>query len=556
MELTYSKQSPILGRLVAFCVLLFLFKLWLLVPFEVIARTAPHDDTLFIGQALSILNGQWLGDYNQFTLMKSAGYPLFIAASNLLGLSLLFSQQLLYASACMMFVLVAVQFTRSIILLIIVYTLLLFNPFTYGFFPNAYPFRFSIYPAVTLFCFSLLLELSIRLTIAKGRYLVLALCLGFMLGWFWHIRGEGIWLAPSIAIIAFYVLIYSWFFHTRIRRRKAIVAGMAVLATFFLWGFSLSTMNWSKYGVFIHNELKSSEFQSAYGGLLRIKTIRWERFIPVNKEARESAYRVSPTFSRLSQYFEEGRGTKTWMKGKPDYPAAYFPWAFRDAVYDAGFYREARSTLDFYSRIGREIDDACEAGKLACRPRYTNLVPTWHFEWNELVPPIILTTLKRMIKFKGYVFEGPRHGSQNDDKLMTNYKYVSLSAVRPTDKLLHRVPDFHKNRIGRSQSVILTINWFYSRAPQVFFVLALFGFGWRSVKSILSRRVNVWDIFSLSILVGLFSYASVLTVVQVTSYTQIGRQLHTTYPLILLFIISVLFSFFNSSIRKDTSSKE
>ncbi len=556
MELTFSKQSPILGRLVVFCALLFLLKLWLLVPFEVIARTAPHDDTLFISQALSILNGQWLGDYDQFTLMKSAGYPLFIAVSNLLGLSLLFSQQLLYASACMVFVLVAAPFTRSIILLMIVYTLLLFNPFTYGFFPNAYPFRFSIYPAVSLFCFSLFLLLSTRLTVSRGRYLIPALCLGFMLGWFWHIRGEGIWIVPSFAIIALYVVIYNWFLRDNIRRTQALVSGTAVLMMFLLWGLSLSTLNWSKYGVFVHNELKSNEFQSAYGGLLRIKTNRWERYIPVNKEARESAYRVSPAFNRLRQYFEHGRGTETWMKGMSDYPAAYFPWAFRDATYDAGFYREARSTLDFFRRIGREIDDACKTGKLACRPRYTNLAPTWHFEWNELVPPIILTTLKRMIKFKGYVFEGPRHGSQNDDKLVTNYKYVSLSAVRPTDNGLHRVPAFHKNRISRSQSVILTINWFYRRAPQVCFVLALFGFGWRSVKSIQSRRVNVWDIFSLSILVGLFSYASVLTVVQVTSYSEIGRQLHTTYPLVLLFIISVVFSFFNSSIRKDVSSKE
>ncbi len=557
MELTYSKQSAISGKLVICCTLLFLFKLWLLVPFEVIARTAPHDDTLFITQALSILNGQWLGSYDQFTLMKSPGYPLFIAASNFLGLPLLFSQQLLYASACLMFVLAAGQVTRSIILLLFAYTLLLFNPFTYSFFPNAYPFRFSIYPAITLFCFSLLLLLSIRLTVSPSRYLIPALFLGFMLGWFWHTRGEGIWLIPSIAIIALYVLIYSWLIRESIGRTQAVVSGTAVLMIFFLWGLSLSALNWSKYGVFIHNELKSSEFQSAYGGLLRIKTNRWERYIPVNREARENAYRVSPTFNRLSQYFEHGRGTETWMKGMSDYPAAYFPWAFRDALHDAGLYRDARPTLDFYRRIGRELDDACNTGRLSCRPRYSNLTPAWHSEWNKLVAPIILSTIKRMVKFKGYVFEGPRHGSSDDDKLATNYKYVTLSAVRPqTPELLQRVPLFHKKRIVRSQAIILGINWFYRRIPQVLFGLALVGLGWRIVVCARTRQVKVWDVLSLAILTGIFSYAAVLTVLQITSYSSIGRQLNTTYPLTLLFIISVIFSFSKDSLGRRCARKE
>ena len=85
------------------CLTLALVKLWLLSPQEVIARSAPHDDTLFVGLALNILQGEWLGAYNQFTLMKGSGYPLFIALSNLLGLPLILSQELLYLGSCFLF---------------------------------------------------------------------------------------------------------------------------------------------------------------------------------------------------------------------------------------------------------------------------------------------------------------------------------------------------------------------------------------------------------------------------------------------------------------------
>ena len=91
------------------CLTLALVKLWLLSPQEVIARSAPHDDTLFVGLALNILQGEWLGAYNQFTLMKGSGYPLFIALSNLLGLPLILSQELLYLGSCFLLSLIHIS---------------------------------------------------------------------------------------------------------------------------------------------------------------------------------------------------------------------------------------------------------------------------------------------------------------------------------------------------------------------------------------------------------------------------------------------------------------
>ena len=73
-----NNRSFLLG-----CALISILKLWLLGPQEILSRSSPHDDTLFVGLALNILQGDWLGSYTQFTLMKGSGYPLFISASNL-----------------------------------------------------------------------------------------------------------------------------------------------------------------------------------------------------------------------------------------------------------------------------------------------------------------------------------------------------------------------------------------------------------------------------------------------------------------------------------------
>ena len=151
------------------------------------------------------------------------------------------------------------------------------------------------------------------------------------------------------------------------------------------------------------------------------------------------------------------------MKGFSDYPAAYFPWAFRDGLYSIGLFREARTTHAFLAQIGQEIDAGCDSGRIDCRPRFTNLAPAWHSEWNPLAVRIFLKTLARITKFKGFVGNGPRVGSVNEDKLIVNYKYVTQSPVRPQSiELLRRVPEYQKRRIHERRFVFDKIlNYIY-----------------------------------------------------------------------------------------------
>ena len=58
-----------------------------------------HDDRLFVELAEHLVNGRWLGPYNQFTLAKGPMLSFFIAAAFKLGVPLLLAQQLLYAAA-------------------------------------------------------------------------------------------------------------------------------------------------------------------------------------------------------------------------------------------------------------------------------------------------------------------------------------------------------------------------------------------------------------------------------------------------------------------------
>ena len=528
-------------------IVLVLVKLWLISPQEMLVRSSPHDDTLFVGLALNILQGDWLGSYNQFTLMKGPGYSMFIALSNILGIPLILAQELLYVAACLTF---AVGFKRlgmKTLYLWGAFAALLFNPFTYNFFPNVYPFRFGIYPAVSLLAFGLA-QLIIIDAHRGARHWHLLLLFGLVLGWFWNIRGEAIWIVPSLAILILYYLITV----SRRDTKRALRAPFLRTAAAILVGSvgftavnsGIAYQNYRNYGVYTTNEMKSPAFRSAYGGLLRIETVQWERFIPVNREARNIAYDISPSFKRLEEYFEYGRGTQSWMKGGSDYIAAFFPWAFRDGLYSIGYFRDAPSTHEFLFAIGAEIDRACDSKKIKCRPRYSELAPKWHTEWNGLAGQIFLDTLKQFVKFKGFVEFGPRRGSQDDEKLLTNYKYVTQSLARPhRAELLERVPEYHKERIRWRNQIFAKILWPYRHLPQILFVMGVFVLIWRAYRILRGSRINASDAVSLALLAGIVSYAFILTILQVTSYTSIGRQLNTMYPIVLAFVLSWMAGF-------------
>jgi hypothetical protein len=44
---------------------------------------AAHDDGWYMAIGHHIAEGQWLGPYSQYTLIKGPGYPLFSVAANI-----------------------------------------------------------------------------------------------------------------------------------------------------------------------------------------------------------------------------------------------------------------------------------------------------------------------------------------------------------------------------------------------------------------------------------------------------------------------------------------
>ena len=523
-------------------------KIWLGDVYMLRAIYAPHDDHHFVTLASHLLNGDWLGPYDQYTqytLMKGVFYPLWISFSNVLSIPLLTSQHLLYASASVVFIISISPYVKNKWWLYIIFIFLLFNPFTII---VDRVFRLGIYPALTILVIASAFALYTRSFMKDGKPLPWAIILGLSLSALWHTREEAIWIIPSLVVLLFFTVLRIWT-DKGASVKKITILYLIPVAMLGLSTLAIATMNWQKYGVFTPLEIHSNEFESAYSGLLRIKTDKWIRYYPVLKEAREKAYEVSPAFAELRPYLE-GRSGKQWQGRRPDIPGAFFIWAFRDAVQQAGYYNRRNAedqaniklTFEFYERMGKELSDACDTGKLECTSLLSPFMPQWHKNHTALLIPTYYEILKTLVSFDGFDYRKDELYSTGTYRSLQLFETVTNESIVPDQGSIVRVrPDFYKRTSAVKKKIVRNIwkNFYVNIVPWLFIFFLIFVPA-RGIYELVTRRYHPATVLGLSALAAVFSNTMILTLVRITSYPEIDRAMSPGYPVLIIFIISGL----------------
>lgn len=530
--------------LLIICFLLTCVKLWFVRAHLMMVTVTPDDDLLFIRLAAQIIQGHWLGPYNQLTLIKEPFYPIFIAISHWLTIPLLVAQQLFYAFACCVFIWAIRPLQLKKYILLGLYIVLLLNPASYNYADIGRVFQLAIYGPEVLILLSCLLAMALRLPNSYKRAVLWAIGLGISMGIFWITRDESIFILPSVLLMLLFLLIT---FGRKSRKQFAKVLLLCAIPFLLTKGIVniIETINMHKYGIPYTVELKSNDFRSAYGGLLRIKTDKWREFFPVVKDVREKAYAVSPTFRKVKKYLEGPVG-QAWahLAGDHDIPAAFFIWAFRDSVAEAGYAKSGPMAMAFYKKMGQEINTACDSGKLKCRGHFsslipsTALVPTWHKQYDKLVLPTFYSIVKRTVSFDG--INASTQGARSSGPADIINLFNAVTGERAIASRGHENNEYHKlnGHIDREKTRILgQIGWLYKLVSPYLFVLSLIVMLWKLLVAVKNRQLQVMTVFSMASLAGIFGICFVMMLVDITSYSEIARIMQVGFPIVLLFII-------------------
>lgn len=341
---------------------------------------AGHDDGYFMRMASHIAAGQWLGPYDQYTLMKGPGYPVFVALATLFGGPVSIGHALFHIFAILVAGVAVLRLTSSRATFYGAVILLLLIPA--GFDPGVHRvLRDQIYWGQTLIIFSCgALVMFAPFRTWKSR-LSTGLAGGATLAWAFFTREEGIWFLPGVAVLLVAGLIWNGFRWNAIRTLLPGLAGVG--AGFCVVFVTVLSVNFLTYGAFVGVDFQDRAFKDAVGALSSIEDGGPMPKVPVTVAAMEKAATVSPAFARLAQDLRPGGPLEKWYETScaslPEtcgqIGGGWFVWALRDAAANAGAFTSPQEAREVFSKVAQEIRAACASGALTCQPTLYAHIP-------------------------------------------------------------------------------------------------------------------------------------------------------------------------------------
>lgn len=366
----------------------------LIVPIRLLTNQI-HDDQLLFQYAEGILNFDWLGDYNNRTLVKGASYSLFIALCSWLHIPYTLGFGLFnIGSAYLLITALKRRFSNKIALYCI-YLLLIYAPYTYSSAVGLRAYRMAIVPFAVLLVFGCLIGLYFRKAQSPKTLIPWSLGAGVSMGFFWFIREDSIWILPFVAVI----LLILGICVVKEKSRISIKIKKLILTVIPVFGLVIAILgvcflNYHYYGVFTTNDRSSGEFGKMMGYLYSIEDENAPSDVWVSHDVLVEAMEVSPTLNSIQEEIEtyyNSWGGGNAIKGD------LIAWSLRDAVTMAGYYENAADTEAFYAQVNQELDQAFQNGKLQRDDtiRFSNSAEGIRI---EQIPDMLYQSMKQMVK--------------------------------------------------------------------------------------------------------------------------------------------------------------
>jgi len=328
--------------------------------------------------------------------------------------------------------------------------------------------------------------------------------------------------------------------HGRTRGHRSwtqLVGLISIVPVFWVAAFlALSYTNWQYYGVFTDLEIKSSEFKHAYSRLISVRSDQRQQYVMMEDAAKQAIAAESPAFAELAPNLRSGE------------LAANFIWALRDSVQAAGYYDHAgqgdrengRITLEFYRRLGDEVDAACQSGRLQCDRLLVPFIPAWQEGYSKALVPTfgtIFTNVTHLQTFEPRMRLDLLSSGSYQNQLL--FSYMTHERVRTGDEGYYNLmpPVQVKNEVQKTKRLLrIGYDYYLNPAPWPF-VIAGVGLVLALAAGAMRRQLAAGSVAALIVLSAMLSYISITTLVSVMAVTA-HRYLHTSIGLMLLFTVT------------------
>lgn len=351
-----------------------LFRLWLTSGQQIaFLPIQEDDDTVFLSRAAYIVQGLWLGEYNQNTLVKGTFYSIYVALIHLTGLPLLLAQQILYVFACIVFIIAIRKLLPNRIILTVIYCISLFNPGSYTATATARVIRDFICATCAFMAVSAIIAIYARTKDSYKTWIPWAILLGVSFSATMLTREDSAWVIPIIAVASAICFVMALFRQKGWDKAKSIAVLILPFAILAASSIAIAGVNFAVYGNFVTNEYADKNFTNAYSALCRIDGGKWISDVPVTRAALKKGYAVSEALRELEPYLSGEEMSIFVDTNDNETHGTLFTWNLRNAAAKAGYYKNAATSSAYFKRLAKELNTALDSGKLNSYPNTISL---------------------------------------------------------------------------------------------------------------------------------------------------------------------------------------
>lgn len=368
-------------------VLLVFLKLLLLSGAAIQMVYSPHDDGLYVSRAFHLLMDGSLGPYDARLLVKQPGISLWLAGSRLLGIPYLLSINLFFVVAGTYFIASLKSLELNKLMLFIVFGLYLFNPVSI----DSQWFRVMREPVAISFLVTILASMIFILAniydkkIAVIHFFILNLSFAFAL----MVREEDRLLYALVMPFIIFVFYKYWpIFAKQIWLIRFCV--LLILFSPFIMALIGSGLMRSyvdhHYGMPLLHDFGEGEFPRLISAIRSVDSRKDNRHVMITQESLGKIRQVVPDFapvidrlpapSQTSYSCDRFKVCSEWTNG-------WMLFWVKDAAFQAGLTPTLPAGQAYFKNIAKQIEKACEDGKLKCTKKGQGLLPTFELRWTR-----------------------------------------------------------------------------------------------------------------------------------------------------------------------------
>lgn len=526
------------------------------------------DDIWFLNAADSLLKGEWMGAYDNHTLIKGCFGPMVLAASSFLGVPFLVAETFLYVLSCLFFVGVCSRFSRNRLFLAAAFALLVFNPLSMaaGTFQRIYRNGMPLWQVPILFGCLLLVFLDAR---RSWRTLAMrAVAAGAAIWMIQNTREDGVWIWPFVFACLALAAVRAW----RSGETRRIRAGRAFLCSVPLWVFLLGNVlvclvNWRFYGLPLRNDRDAGNYAKAMQDLYliepdpededRLTGPEHERhYHVISWSTICKAFEASPTLRR------ERRGIEfcfdNWAKGAGYHGRDLFEdkplFAIRNGVASSGVYSSLPKSESFWAAVHGELAAAFKNGRLRkrgfsptamCAPFRAKDAPRVFREWLLAVYDAARFHDTRAM---------PCHAEPWWERMDWNERLLTVPGDRFfTEETVARERPFidRANRVGDLYTTVMP--FVLAVAVLAFAVATVRLARGGTLKDLDSPATAAW-LFAAGVMASLLLHTVCIAYVSATTFrARFGLYMTSSYQLELMFVVAVVALFLQT--RNGSNAK-